>query len=198
MSNAVQDTPTTEATENVVSAGGVPHRKWFAAVVKRNTEKACREKLQELGYESYVATQEETRVWRNGERRKVERVIISTIIFVRATEQERIHTLKLGFINRYLTNKALPANDLGRHPIATIPDNQMQQLQFMLYNADAPVNFADMPLRLGDRVRITRGSLTGLEGNIIRNASTHYIVVNIDFLGSAMVNISLGDIERIV
>ena len=36
---------------------GVPNRRWYVAIVGRNTEKACRERLTALGYESYVATQ---------------------------------------------------------------------------------------------------------------------------------------------
>ena len=197
MCSGVSGISPVEATPKVVSAEGIPARKWFAAVVKRNTEKACRDRLAELGYESYVASQKEMRVWRSGQKKQIERIVISTLIFVHATEKERLQTLKLPFIFRYLTDKALRADDLGRHPIATIPDHQMQTLRFMLYNAESPVNFWASPLHLGDRIRVVRGSLKGLEGNVTRLDGNSYLVVNVDFLGSAMVNISSDDIEKI-
>lgn len=185
------------ATIKVGDAVGVQKRQWFVAVVGRNTEKACRERLLNMGYESYVATQEETRIWRTGQKKQIERVIISSLIFVRATERERRTIVNLPFVKYFLTNKALPANDLGRHPLAVIPDHQMEVLRFMLYNADSPVCFTDNPLHLGDRIRVVRGRLQGLEGSVARSGNASHIAVYIDFLGYAVVDISLGDIERI-
>ena len=193
-----------EATPQVVSAGGVPkaevksteERRWYVAIVKRNTEKSTREQLEKLGYETYVASQKELHQWSSGLRKEVERVVISTIVFVHVTEKERLLTLKFPFVNRYMTNKAAPANDLGRHPVATIPDSQMQQLQFMLYHADSRVDFVENPLRRGEHIRVVRGCLKGFEGEVVRMEGTTYVVATIGLLGSAMVTISPADIER--
>lgn len=185
------------AALKVDDAVGVHKRQWFVAVVGRNTEKACREKLQNLGFETFVATQYETRIWRTGQKKKIERVIISTLIFIRATERERREVVNLPFIKYFLTDKAGQANDFGRHPLAVIPDEQMEKLRFMLFHADSPVCFTDNPLHLGDRIRVVRGSLQGLEGSVARTGDASHIAVHIDFLGYAMVDISLMDIERI-
>lgn len=195
--NSSEDSQVPSA-QKVDDAVGVPNRLWFVAIVGRNTEKACRERLSALGYESYVATQMETRVWRTGQKKQVERVLISNILFIHVTERERLEIVKLPYINYFLTDKAGHTNDFGRHPLAVIPDSQMDMLRFMLYHADSPVSFTSEPLRLGDHIRVIRGQLTGCEGYVAKDGNQTHLVVRIDFLGSAQVSISSDDLEKIV
>ncbi len=195
--NSSEDSQVPSA-QKVDDAVGVPNRQWFVAIVGRNTEKACRERLSALGYESYVATQMETRVWRTGQKKQVERVLISNILFIHVTERERLEIVKLPYINYFLTDKAGHTNDFGRHPLAVIPDSQMDMLRFMLYHADSPVSFTSEPLRLGDHIRAVRGQLTGWEGYVAKDGNQTHLVVRIDFLGSAQVSISSEDLEKIV
>ncbi len=188
----------TAAAMDVGDAVGVPGRQWYVAVVNHNTEKACRDKLQQMGYESYVASQEEVHRWRNGRKKKIERVVINSLIFIFVTEEERRQVVNLPFINYFLTDKARSANSYGRHPLAVIPDSQMQQLRFMLFNADLPVDFVTERIRLGDRIRVIRGSLTGFEGNVTRyKDGASYVVARIDNLGYAMMKVSAEDIEKV-
>lgn len=186
------------ATTGVGDAVGVPDgRRWFVAVVGHNTEKACHERLQKLGYESYVATQTETRQWRNGRKHTVERVVISTLVFLHATEEERLQTVALPFVKRFLTDKAAPANRFGIHPLAEVPPQQLQRLQFMLYNADRPVEFVSAPLQTGDPVRIVRGSLKGLQGHVVTyRDGTSRLVVRLGALGCATLSIGEEDVEK--
>lgn len=195
--NSSEDSQVPSA-QKVDDAVGVPNRQWFVAIVGRNTEKACRERLSALGYESYVATQMETRVWRTGQKKQVERVLISNILFIHVTERERLEIVKLPYINYFLTDKAGHTNDFGRHPLAVIPDSQMDMLRFMLYHADSPVSFTSEPLHLGDHIRVVRGQLTGCEGYVAKDGNQTHLVVRIDFLGSAQVSISSDDLEKIV
>ena len=195
--NSSEDSQVPSA-QKVDDAVGVPNRQWFVAIVGRNTEKACRERLSALGYESYVATQMETRVWRTGQKKQGERVLISNILFIHVTERERLEIVKLPYINYFLTDKAGHTNDFGRHPLAVIPDSQMDMLRFMLYHADSPVSFTSEPLRLGDHIRVIRGQLTGCEGYVAKDGNQTHLVVRIDFLGSAQVSISSDDLEKIV
>ena len=179
-------------------AGGVPGRKWLVAVVRTNYEEVCRQQLEEKGYEAYVACQKETKVYRNRHRREVTRVIIGRMVFIRINETERLQILKdFPIIKCFLTNKAAQANEFGRHPFAVIPDKQMENLQFMLYNANSPVSFTAEPLRKGDHIRVVRGALAGFEGQFVRNGKTAYLVVTLNALGSAMVNVPLEDVEKI-
>ena len=179
-------------------AGGVPDRKWFVAIVRRNYERVCRTQLAELGYEAYVASQKQTHVYRNRHRREVEHIVITGIVFVRITDQERLQVLKqCQHIQCFMLNRTGQSNPYGRSPFAVIPDSQMATLQFMLYHADTPVTFTNTPLRCGDRIRIIRGCMQGYKGDFLRQGNDHYIVVNLDLLGCAMTTISADDIEKI-
>ena len=181
---------------NVGDAVGVECPQWYVAFVGHNTEKACRDKLLKLGYESYVATQEEIHEWKNGRKKNIERVVISTLIFVRVTEKQRREVVNLPFIKFFLTNKARSVDSFGHHPLAVIPDIQMQKLRFMLFNSEEPVNFVTERLRLGDHIRVARGSLKGLEGNVVRyKDGASYLVAQIESLGYAMMKIAIEDVE---
>ena len=172
-------------------------RHWYVAVVRRSTERYTRDQLTQLGYESYVATQHEVREWRNGRKKKVERVVISAIIFVHVTEQERLDILNTGLLFRFMTDKARPVNEFGRHPLAIIPDHQMEQLQFMLFHADRPVEFIPGRLAKGTPIRVARGALKGFEGTVLRSEGLATVVCTLDLLGCATISISPEDLEPI-
>ena len=183
-----------EKTVNAISEDTCRH--WYVAIVATNSEKACRDRLVALGHEAWVASQEEMRVWRNGRRSTVERVVIPLMVFVHATEQERRDIVNLPFIKYFLTDKAGRANDFGVHPVAVIPQREMEKLQFMLYQNDQPVTFLSRPLKAGGSVRVIRGSLRGLEAQVTRyRDGDTYLVVNVGMLGCAMVRIALSDVE---
>lgn len=190
--------PEHTTTMDVGDAVGVQSPKWYVAFVGHNTEKICRDRLKQLGYESYVASQEEIHEWKNGRKKKVERVVISTLLFIRVTEKQRHEVVNLPFIKYFLTDKARSVDDFGRHPLAVIPDSQMQQLRFMLFNTENSVSFVSEHLRLGDHIRVARGNLQGLEGNVVRyKDGSSYLVAQIDNLGYAMMKIAIEDVEII-
>ena len=186
-----------EVMHDIINTDNVPQRYWFVAVVGQNTEKSCRDRLEKLGYECFVASQEEVHIWANGRKKKVERVLITARIFIYLTEAERLEVVSLPFINYFMTNRAASMNAYGRHPMAHIPDYQIQMLRFMLNHADTPVGFVSQ-VRLGDHIRVIRGPLKGFEGRITREASGEtYAVACLDSLGCALMKIMPCDVEII-
>lgn len=172
-------------------------RKWFIAVVGNNTEKSSNKKLEELGYETYLPIQEYTSVWKDGRKKKRERVVIPHIIFTKLTEKERLTVVNLPFINYFMVNKATKVNEFNRHSPAIVPDEQIRKLRFMLGQNDSEVLFDPTKAKLGDKVRIIRGSLAGLEGVLSRqDEKKSYVVVQLDYLGSAKIEVSMSDIEQ--
>jgi len=81
-------------------------RQWYAAFVGTNSEKACRDRLVKMGHEAWVASQREERLWCNGRRNHVERVVIPLIVFVHATEEERHRIVSYPFIKHFLIDMA--------------------------------------------------------------------------------------------
>lgn len=188
----------TTGPSGVGDAVGMGKAHWFVAIVRNNTEKSVSEKLVRMGYECYLPLQEEYRVWKNGKRQKIERVVIPTIIFIHCTEKERKEIVSFPFISRFMTNKASSAvGEVGK-PIAMIPDEQIQRLRFMLGNSDTPVTFSSGLYSRGDLVRVIRGKLAGLEGEVQSQDSRHSeIIVRIDCLGCACLTIATVDVEPV-
>ena len=181
-------------------AVGVPKedRKWYIAIVGFNTEKSSNKKLTSLGFETYLPVQEYISVWKDGRRKKRERIVIPTVIFTKLTEEERPSVVNLPFISKFMVNNAAKVDGFNRHPIATVPEEQIRKLQFMLGQNDTEVLFDPSRARLGDKVRIIRESLASLEGTLCRqDEKKAYVVVQLDYLGSAKIKVSMTDIEQI-
>lgn len=186
----------TAVLSGVGDAVGVADRKWFVAIVNNNTEKAALEKLTKLNYEAYVAKQKVLRVWKNGKRAKVDKVVIPSMVFVHCTEKERRDIVNLHFINRFLTNKAGSSTNGLAKPLAVIPQTQIDMLKFMLGQSDVPITFVDNRYKVRDRIRIVRGKLKGLEGEVLQSDNgKSELIVRVDLLGCARMLIDVTDIE---
>ena len=162
--------------------------RWVAALVQMCTEKKVGNRLTKLGIENYVPTQTEIHQW-SDRKKKIERVVIPMVVFVRADEATE-RTLRMqSFIRKILTYP-------GQVAAAVIPDEQIDRLKFMLKQADSPVELMPENLRVGDRVRIVRGALKGLEGELCKSVPEKSMVaIRIDGLGYACVSVSVGDLE---
>lgn len=174
-------------------AVGVPARHWFVALVGHNTEKSVAERLAAVDVECYLPVQEELRVWANGRRKRVQRVVIPCTVFVKCTEAERRRIVELPFVNRFMTDRA--ATGAARRP-AIVPERQLELLRFMLGNSDSPVSIESRPLQSGDKVRVIRGKLAGLEGEVISHAPDRSeLIVRLDFFGCARLTIDPINVE---
>ena len=147
-------------------AGGVSRPNWYVAIVNNNSEKEVRERLARLGYDTYVAPYFCLPLCRD--------------VCVVAETCETFTT------NRAVATQRTPA---------IIPEYEMHTLQFILGNSDTPVRIEERPLHRGDRVKVVRGSLMGLEGEIIDTPSGSELVVRLDILGCARLNIERISVE---
>lgn len=164
-------------------------RHWFAIRVRLFHELKTRDNLKKMGIECFVPVRSELRVWHD--RRVIkDRVLTPQLIFVHATEKERIEVLKL---SAALYTICIPGKSIPAH----IPESQMQAFIFFVTNANQQIDFTEEPLREGDRVHITEGPLTGLEGVIAYNKGKHYFALKVDLLGSAIMEIDEKIIEKI-
>lgn len=164
--------------------------RWIATLVQMCTEKKVASRLKKLGIEHYVPTQTEIHQW-SDRKKKVERVVIPMVVFVRVDESTE-RTLRMqSFIRKILTYP-------GQTTAAVIPDEQVERLKFMLKQADSPVELMAQNLQVGDKVRIVRGALKGLEGELSKSMTEKSMVaIRIDGLGYACVSVSVGDLEGI-
>lgn len=184
-------------TDVVDSAVGVAGSYWFVAIVHYHSEKQSAEKLTKMGVETYLPTQKEIRVWKNGRKSKVDRIVIPSTIFIHCTEEERMEIVKLPFIYRFMTNKAGTASaNLGNKPLAVIPDDEIERLKFMLGQSDIPVTITDRPYQVGDTVKVIRGTLAGLEGEVVdMDSSKSEVIVALEYFGCAKLQIETINLE---
>lgn len=189
----------TTAQPGVGDAVGVDSRKWFIAIVNNNTEKSVKQRLDNLGFESYIATQKMVRVWKNGRRSTVDKVAIPSLVFVNCTERERRQIVNLPFINRFMTDKASGKAQGSASSVAVVPANQIDTLRFMLGQSDIPVSFVAPPFRVHDNVEVIRGSLQGIRGEVMSVEDDKCnILVDIGIIGAAKVTIDSINLKRTV
>jgi hypothetical protein len=84
----------------------------------------------------------------------------------------------------------------GSYDAAVIPEEQINRLKFMLRNAKDSVEVgASARLVIGERVKVIRGPMQGLEGKLCyNNIDDPKIAIHIGALGYACVRISRDDI----
>ncbi|MDD4632065.1 MAG: UpxY family transcription antiterminator [Proteiniphilum sp.] len=165
-------------------------RRWLAAYVKMHHEKKVRDRLREMNIECFLPVQEEIRLW-SDRKKKVERVLIPMMIFVYVNSDEQRSVITLPSVIRYMVLR-------GEHTPTVIPVAQMEQFRFMIDFSDTPVRFESQPLRPGEKVRVIKGSLAGLEGELIIADGKSGVAIRINQLGCAMVEMQSSMVERIV
>lgn len=162
-------------------------RKWYVAYVRLFHERKTAEKLATMGIESFVPVREEIHQW-SQRKKKVMRVLIPQMIFIHATQQERMEALTLPSISRYMVLR-------GEHVPAVIPDAQMKQFMFMVDYSEETIEMFLSPLEPGQAVKVIKGPLAGLEGELMEIDGKSKVVVRLDLLGCAGVDMPVGYIE---
>ena len=162
-------------------------KRWIAVLVQVNCEKKTATRLGKVGYETYIPTQQEVHQW-SDRKKKVDRLIMPMVVFVRATVREEVWIREQSYIHKLL---ALPGTDEDKKGFATtIPDCQIERLKFLLENAETEVMIVSN-FKVGDSVRVASGPLKGLEGVVSAADEKSSIVgVLIDGLGYACVKIA--------
>ena len=186
----------TKSTEprNSSSVNGTDDREactksWIALYTRPRSEKKVRDYLNSIGIENYLPVQYQLRQW-SDRKKLVEVVVIPMVIFVTI---ERSGTFSIP--PNPLIIKPLYQIGGGKKP-AIIPDSQIERLKFILGQSDYPVTFDSTIFKVNDKVRVVRGPLMGLTGEIV-NCDDIYLelAVPIGIRGAARLNIEKINVE---
>ena len=165
-------------------------KRWIAALVQSCLEKRVGERLDKLGVENYIPTQTVIRQW-SDRKKKIERVVIPMIVFIRTDEMTERRLRMQTYIRKILSYP-------GQWKAAVIPDAQIDRLKFMLRHAESSVELLEQTLQVGEAIRVSRGPLKGLEGEIYQvQPDKPMVAIRIDCLGYACVSIDKSDLEII-
>lgn len=162
---------------------------WVAALVQMNTEKKVSSMLSKLGCHNYVPTQTEIHQW-SDRKKKVERIVIPMIVFVQINKGEENILRNNSFIYKFISYP-------GQKEAAIIPDEQIENLKFMLHHADYAVEFSEYVYEIGEEVEIIRGPLKGLFGKLCYvEKGKPMIGIYVDLLGYSYVNVDVKDVKH--
>ena len=169
---------------------GVAHSKrWYVALVRMHHEKKVSERLSKMGIDSFVPVQQQ--IHQCSDRRKlVDTVLLPMMVFVHVTPKERMEVLSFSTVSRYMVMR-------GESTPAVIPDEQMARFRFMLDYSDEAVCMNDSPLARGEKVRVIKGPLSGLVGELVTVGGRSKIAVRLNMLGCACVDMPIAYVEPI-
>lgn len=163
---------------------------WFAARTRKGHELSVRDRLREWGEEHFIPTKRTMRI-RGNRRKEVELPLIPNLIFLRATKSHACELANCGKLPIfYLIDRIT-------HTLLEIPRKQMEDfMQVLDLNPDS-LCLSAIPLQLGGKVRILKGDLAGVEGDLISLPTRTYVVVQVGGLLAAKVQIPKSYLEAI-
>lgn len=142
------------------------------------------EKLRaDINLEYYLPTQFVIRQLKY-RRKCVEVPVIRNLIFVRATKQDACdlsnkYGVQLYYIKDFVTRAML-----------IVPDKQMEDFkQIMDLNPDN-ISFDNEVLTVGSKVRVMKGDLCGVEGELALEANKTYVIIRIEGVLTASVKVA--------
>lgn len=162
-------------------------RSWYAVYTAPRAEKKVRERFQQSGIEHYLPVQIVTRKWHD-RLKKVEQPVLTGYIFVHILPEEAKQVL--------LTYGAIAFVREHTRP-ALIPDNQIERLRQMVEQSDEEVEFCASDFPPGTPVRITRGELSGLIGELVETKGKFKVAVRLTGLGCALTTVSSSCLEKL-
>jgi transcription antitermination factor NusG len=143
---------------------------WYAVRVKPRHEKSAAQQLRWSGLECFEATYTEFRRWSDRIKR-VQTQLFPGYAFCRFAKEDRLTVLK--------TPGVVSIVSFGPDA-AVVPDDEIASVRSVVASG-LPVRPSKL-VRVGDRVYIERGALSGVTGVLVREKSSWIVVVNITLL----------------
>ncbi len=180
--------------------GAVPDLPWFLVFVRPRAEKAVRDRFLGLGLEAYAATHHETHVWRRGERRRIEKVLIPSIVFVRMEKKDRTTVEHSPGVVSLMTDPARRKPGMsGWDTLARVSHFDMQVFMQMLLQEDTEVCFTARDFTIGEQVRIKDFDPAFSQAQVVRlyGDARPYVGLRVSFLGCAYMQLPIDRIAKL-
>ena len=171
---------------------------WYVAVVRCNCEVAIGRSIeldlreQNFWFEYWIPTQKVVVFDKRSKKRKTkERVLLTTFIFCHVSKRQ-LDTIRFrSDVYKMLT---MP----GQRVIYRIRDKELEDYRRLIENPDLPATPCSGPLRKGQKVRITKGSMVGLEAYVQRVSGKKATIGNeIKYISGATIEIDRRFLEVI-
>lgn len=161
-------------------------RNWYALYTLPNHEKSAASFLALNNIETYLPLYNVVHRWKNRCTRKIDLPLFPRYLFARFCFSQRFHLL--GF-------KSVVSIVSGGQEPAVLSDEEIAKLRDGLRARKAEPH---PYLTVGERARIRRGALSGLEGIVIRKKNELRVVITLDLIvRSVAVEVDGADLESI-
>lgn len=167
--------------------------RWFVAKTRFfRQEIKVRDYLAGRGVKTFVPTAVSTvRNGGTGKKRQYEKPLAPNLVFLRATKKAACS---------FITELQLPMQymvDCATHRMLEVPDKQMSDFQRVFDFSTDRGGLMEVPLELGDTVKVVKGPLKGVEGSVMEILGKTYVAVGL--LGSlwAKAQVPKAWLERI-
>jgi transcription antitermination factor NusG len=160
---------------------------WWALYTRHQHEKVVAQVLETKGFEVFLPLYESVRRWKDRSK-LLSLPLFPCYVFIRGGLSRRSLVVTTPGVHMALYN--------GER-IATIPNEEIEGIRKAV---EGPFRVEPHPfLRCGERVRVTRGSLEGVEGVLVRKKSLYRLVLSVDMLAqSVAVEIDAADVEPLI
>ena len=157
---------------------------WWALYTRHQHEKTVAQNLTNKGFDVFLPLYESTRRWRD-RTKNLCLPLFPCYVFLRGGLSRRSMVVTTPGVHMILYN--------GER-VAVIPDAEMNAIRLAV---SGPARVEPHPfLQCGERVRVTRGSLSGVEGVLLRKKSVYRLVLSVEMLAqSVAVEINAVDVE---
>lgn len=161
---------------------------WLAVQTRPRHEKVVAQEVRDRGVTAFLPLVREVRRW-SDRQKVVESPLFSCYVFVKLAPRndDRLRVLRVNGALRFVGSRgvAIP-----------IPDEQIQAVQSLL---ERQLSFSDHPfLKIGQRVRIRSGALSGVEGILVARSGERTLVISLNAIQRSLsVPIEGYDVEPI-
>jgi len=159
--------------------------RWFAVWTRSRQEKVASAILEVVGVQHFLPLRSELRQW-SDRKQMVTVPLFSGYLFVRVNQKadSRLQVLKAPGIVGFVGNSKGPL---------PIPDQQIENVRTVLARR---IECTVLPnLEEGERVRVVRGPLAGIEGLLLRSNSTSRLLISIEVIHKTLaVSVSREDV----
>ena len=159
---------------------------WWALYTRHQHEKIVAEMLSAKGFEVFLPLYESMRRWKD--RSKLLTLpLFPCYVFVRGGLDRRLQVVTTPGVHMILFH--------GER-VATIPGVEIEAIRKVV---EGPYRVEPHPfLKCGERVRVTHGSLLGVEGVLVRKKNLYRLVLSVDMMAkSVAVEIDAADVEPV-
>ena len=143
---------------------------WYVAKTRHGSELGVRNRLVDLGVECFVPTRRR-RAYRG--KTMVEEPLLTSFVFLKATRTDALELIHArGVKLNYLF-------DCATRQMMVVPDKQLEDFRRVLEASLEEGGLVDKPLSVGERVRVVRGVLKGVEGYVLELQGRFYVLVEL-------------------